>query len=133
MVTSRPAARRQVVEADTCPSGVLRRRQADARVSNHKPIRSLYVAWRTACQEAGHPGMLMHDFRRTAVRNLERAGVPRSAAMKMTGHKTEAVYCRYAIVDEAMWIESGEKHQAFHASHAEESTGSVVPLRHAGE
>jgi hypothetical protein len=47
---------------------------------------------------AGLVGLLPHDFRRTAVRNLERAGVPRSVAMKLVGHKTEAMYRRYAIV-----------------------------------
>ena len=45
--------------------------------------------------------MLRHDFRRTAVRNLERSGVPRSVAMKITGHRTEAVCRRYAIVSDA--------------------------------
>ncbi len=43
-----------------------------------------------------------HDFRRTAVRNLERAGVPRTTAMAMIGHKTESIYRRYSIVDQAM-------------------------------
>ncbi len=41
--------------------------------------------------------------------NLERAGVPRSVAMKMVGRKTEAIYRRYAIVDEAMLREGAEK------------------------
>lgn len=65
-----------------------------------KPIISFTKAFGTACRKAGCPGRILHDFRRTAVRNLERAGVPRSVAMKLTGHKTESVYRRYAIADD---------------------------------
>ena len=79
-----------------------------------KPIKDYYGGWDEACRLAGYPDRVAHDLRRTAVRNLERAGVPRSAAMKMTGHKTESVYRRYAIVDEAMLRESAEKLAAFH-------------------
>jgi hypothetical protein len=45
--------------------------------------------------------MPQHDFRRTRVRNMERRGVPRSVATKITGHRTESVYRRYAIVSHA--------------------------------
>jgi hypothetical protein len=45
----------------------------------------------------------------SAVRGLERAGVPRSTAMAMVGHRTEAIYRRYAIVDEVMLHEAAEK------------------------
>jgi integrase len=65
-----------------------------------RPIQYFRRTWIRACRLAGLPGRLPHDFRRTAVRNLERAGVPRSVAMKLTGHKTESIYRRYAIVAE---------------------------------
>jgi integrase len=65
-----------------------------------RAIKSIRKSWATACRRAGLPGKVPHDFRRTAVRNLERAGVPRSVAMAMTGHKTESVYRRYDIVSE---------------------------------
>lgn len=73
------------------------------------PIRDMRTPWAQACRSAGVPGRLMHDMRRTAVRNLERAGVPRSTSMKLVGHQTESVYRRYAIVDEAMLREGAEK------------------------
>ena len=81
------------------------------------------TSWRNACESAGLPGRLPHDFRRTAVRNLERAGVSRSVAMKMTGHKTEAVYRRYAIVSEQ------DLHEAAQKLTASTERGRVVPLR----
>lgn len=65
-----------------------------------RPIRSYGWAWKTACRAAGVPERIPHDYRRTAVRNLERAGVPQSTAMAMVGHRTASIYRRDAIVDE---------------------------------
>jgi integrase len=72
-------------------------------------IKDFKASWLTATKAAGCPGRILHDFRRTAVRNLERAGVSRSAAMAMVGHKTEAIYRRYAIVDATALREAATK------------------------
>ena len=81
------------------------------------PIRYFRQSWVAACEKVGFATVkrdgkgrivkvelhrIPHDFRRTAVRNLARARVDRATAMEMVGHKTESIYRRYMITDEAM-------------------------------
>lgn len=89
--------------------------------------------WRTACTQAGEPGRLLYVFRRTAVRNLERAGVARSVAMKLTGHRTEAVYRRYAIVNDndlreaVLKLGAAQGHNSGHSGPTTLDSRSVTP------
>ena len=77
--------------------------RAARAIASARPASGKSTATRTqgtVCESAGLSGRIPHDFRRTAVRNLERASLSRSVAMRMTGHKSEAVYRQYAIVSE---------------------------------
>jgi integrase len=98
------------------------------------PIKDFRSAWQSACERAGLAGRIPHDFRRTAVRNLERAGVPRSAAMAMVGHKTEAIYRRYAIADEGMLREGAIKLAVLRDAERrmKQRVSKVVPIAEAG-
>ena len=63
-----------------------------------KPIGSHLKGFVDACEAAGVPALRFHDLRRSAIRNMERAGMPRKLAMEISGHRTESVYRRYDIV-----------------------------------
>ncbi len=72
--------------------------------------RNLRKAFQAACVQVGlgvktgpkvwqYRGVILHDFRRSGVRNLIRSGVPRRIAMRISGHLTESTFERYNIVD----------------------------------
>jgi len=111
LLQRRHGEREALKKASTIEPRVFWRMVADKRGVEKKPraIVSFDKAWKVACKAAGCPGRIPHDFRRTAVRNLVRADIPDSIAMKLTGHKTRSVFDRYDIASSTDFKDAARK------------------------
>ena len=78
--------------------GVTRLAESIFHRGDDMPVGDFKKSWKTATKKAKCAGKLFHDLRRSCARRLLAAGVPQVVAREITGHRTSAMFDRYAIV-----------------------------------
>jgi integrase len=95
-----------------------------------QPMGAFRKAWANACKKVGVPGLLFHDLRRTAVRNMIRAGIDKTVAKKISGHRTDAVFDRYNITSDEDIRDAMQKNEVYVSALPAKS--NITPLEQVG-